>query len=109
MNRDLKEIDHMKTEAWRGFAGDVLSTGRRMRRAGASYMKAHPLLVLGGGAALGALIAMRMKRRPRQPQAPGILKVLRVASFWLGRAVLLANDWAERTYLRDEEDDEFRR
>ena len=104
MNRALQEIDLMKTEAWRGFAGDVKATSRRMKKAGVSYMKAHPLLVLGGGAALGALIVMRLKRRPKAPETPGILKVLRIARFCLGRAILLATDWAERSYLRDEED-----
>jgi hypothetical protein len=103
MNRALREIDLMKSEAWRGFAGDVRATSRRMKKAGISYMRAHPLLVLGGGAALGALVVLRLKRRPKTPETPGILKVLRIARFCLGRAILLATDWAERSYLRDEE------
>src|SRR5688572_16758302 len=103
MSRALKEIDRMRTQAWRQFSGDVKTTGKRLKKAGSVYIKSHPLVILGGGAAVGALLMAGLRRRPKVAQPSGVLKYLRIARFWLGRAVVLATDWAERTYLKNEE------
>src|SRR5262245_11401275 len=83
-----KELEARRTEAWREFANDVRSTGRRLRKAGTRYARAHPLLLLGGGALLGALVVSRIRRRPRVEPRPTLKqRLLHVGAAWLARAL----------------------
>jgi hypothetical protein len=97
----------MRTEAWKGLAGEVKTSGRRLKKASNAYIKAHPLLILGGGAALGALLMSRMSKRPleerRLEKKYGFLKYVGIARFILGRALVFASDWVERARIQEEE------
>jgi hypothetical protein len=101
-----KEFDRLKNSAWREFAGDVKTTSRRIKRAGTAYIKAHPLVVLGGGAVLGALTMAVFKKRPAAAAydgpKQGVARLFQTARFWLGRAITLAADCAELARMQDE-------
>jgi hypothetical protein len=88
----------MNRQAWNEVAGTAKSTGRRLGRAGRSYIKAHPVLVLGGGALLGALFAYGLGRRRPGPKASKgrALRVLKAAGFWLGEALCFAAEMAHQ-------------
>jgi hypothetical protein len=107
MNRALKEIDQMKTEAWQDFATNVKATGKRLGKAGKKYIKTHPVLVLGGGALLGALLVSRVGRRPAHHALPrkaaGVFRILRTAQYWLGQALCYASEFADRAQEAREE------
>lgn len=97
----------MKTEAWREFRGEVKKTSRRLKKTSKAYIKAHPLLILGGGAALGALLMSKMTKRPSEERRIekkfGFMKYVGIARFILGRAMVFASDWIERNRIQEEE------
>lgn len=97
----------MKTEAWQDFATNVKSTGKRLGKAGKKYIKTHPVIVLGGGALLGALLVSRVGRRsghtPLPRKAAGIFRILRTAQYWLGQALCYASEFADRAQEAREE------
>lgn len=101
-----KDFNRLKNTAWREFAGDVKATTRKVKRTSTAYIKAHPLMVLGGGAVLGALAMSLFKRRPAASSysAPkqGVGRVIQTARFWLSRAISLAADCAELARMQDE-------
>jgi hypothetical protein len=86
----------MNRQAWNEFAGTAKSTGRRLGRAGRNCIKSHPVLVLGGGALLGAMLAYRLgRRRPGRKASTGRAhRFLKVATAWLGEALWFAAEVA---------------
>ena len=102
-----KEFDRMKNNAWQEFTGDVKATSRRIKRVGTAYVKAHPLVVLGGGAVLGALTMALIKKSPAAASTSvpkqGIGRLFQTARFWITRAMSLAADCAELARMQDDQ------
>ena len=91
-----KELENMRTTAWRGFVGNVRSTGRRIGRAGTQYAKTHPLLLVGGGAVLSAFLFSRIRRRPRMSAVDTFKqRLIQAGSIWLARAITVACSMAQ--------------
>lgn len=95
----------MRTEAWRGFVGDVKRTGRKLKRDGKKYVKTHPLLIVGGGAIAAALLFSRLRRPApeRYVEKSSFLGVLNTARLWMARAISLAGQVSDLMRVRNAE------
>lgn len=105
MNRAQRKLDRMSAEAWRELGADVRQVGLHLKQAGSAYAKKHPILVLGGGALLAAIVVWRIIR-----PAPGVVagsrgvrklgryawKLLRVGGVGLARAFSSGSKPAEK-------------
>jgi hypothetical protein len=88
MQNSLLELDRLSAQAWADLGCDVQRAGLRVGDCAKSLVEEHPLLAVGGGAALGA-VAMSRFMTPEAPKQKAPRRSAAKRAHWLFGATTL--------------------